>query len=363
MTDTQTLLEQANALPYGLERLAIVEEAVRQADLNQDSEGAYEARKELIVSADYAGQSEKMLVAFAWCLAYLDEHPEELGWWEARSLAWYHKWVLVAAHHFPQIPLSRVRELHDDYLRRTRALGVGAGSVPYFRLQLAMHRGDPDDARTAFSLWQFAARDMLSDCVACEAQTVADYHEFIGDDAGCVKQVEKMLERDLTCAHIPHATHGMVLPALMRLGRWDAARKHHEQGREMVQENNDHLTPQARHLEYLSLTDPEGALDWYARHLPWAERTNELDDRLDYHLASTLLFTRLKQDGQGVVALTLPQDLPGHQMDGHYDVQERLDHHTTEVNRLAGLFDARNGLTFHCLRLGRTLDLLELPRP
>src|SRR6476646_3073598 len=166
--DIHERLERAQELPHGPERLAMVEEAVRAADLAQDGRAGYEARKEIIYSADYAGQSEKMLVAFAWCRTYLDAHPDDFGPGEHRSLAWYHKWVLIAGHHFPQIPLERLRELHADYARRVQALGYGAGTVPYFRLNLAMHRGDHEDARVAFTLWQFVRRDALSDCPACE---------------------------------------------------------------------------------------------------------------------------------------------------------------------------------------------------
>ena len=318
MSDIETLLEDAQELPHGPERLAMVEEAVRAADLAQDGPAGYEARKELIASADYAGQSEKMLVAFAWCRSYLDAHPEEFGDWENRDLAWYHKWVLIATHHFPQIPLERIWELHADYARRMQVLGAGAATVPYFRMSLAMHRGDPEDARVAFNLWQFARRDPMSDCAACEAQAIADYHEFLDDDAGCVAQVDKMIARGMTCAHIPHATHGMVLPALLRLGRWDEAERHHRLGRELIAGDPDHLTPQARHLS-------------------WAERTSELDDRLDFHLASALLFQELGAGESGTgesgvairdtVTLALPQDVPGYRPDGDYPVGERSGHH------------------------------------
>lgn len=360
MTDTDTLLEQAQELPHGPERLALVEEAVRAADLAHDGLAGYEARKELIYSADYAGQSEKMLVAFAWCRSYLDAHPEEFGAWEQRSLTWFHKWVLIATHHFPQIPLARIQELHADYARRVQALGAGSGTVPYFRMSLAMHRGDHEDARVAFNLWQFARRDHLSDCPACEAQAVASYHRFLGDDAGCVIQVEKMLDQGMSCAHVPHATHGMVLPALMRLGRWADAQRHHQQGRDLVAGDPDHLRPQARHLEYLSVTDLDAALAWYARHLSWAERTSELDDRLDFHLASALLFQQLRHAGRERVPLALPQEVPGHRPDGEYPVDDRSGHHTREATLLAARFDERNGLTYHALRLERTLALGRL---
>ncbi len=358
-----TTLEEAQNLPHGPQRLALVEDAVRQADLSGDGAAAYEARKELIYSANYAGQSEKMLVAFAWCRAYLDEHEAELGAWEQHGLAWYHKWVLIATHHFPQIPLERIQNLHRDYAERIRALGAGGGTVPYFELQLALHRGDVNGARTAFNIWQFARRDHLSDCPACEAQTIADYHEFTGDDAGCAGQVQRMLDRGMSCSHIPHSTHGMVLPALIRLGRWDEARRHHEQGRDLVAGDPDHVTAQARHLEYLSLTDLSAAQDWYARHVGWAERTSELDTRLDFHLAAALLFSCLRAAGQDTLTLTLPQDLPGHRPDGTYATRERFDHHAGAARTLAQAFDTRNGLPYHAHRLERTLALADLPRP
>ena len=363
MSTAQDLLERAEALPHGPERLALVDEAVRAADLAQDGEAGYEARKELIYSATYAGQSEKMLVAFAWCRTYLDAHPDEFGAWEQRALTWFHKWVLIATHHFPQIPLERVRDLHADYARRVQALGMGAGTVPYFRMCLAIHRGDHEDARVAFNLWQFARRDSLSDCPACEAQAIADYHEFLGDDEGCVAQVQRMIDRHMTCSHIPHATHGMVLPALLRLGRWDDARRHHEHGQSMVAGDPDHLTPQARHLEYLSVTDLDAAVEWYARHVGWAERTSELDDRLDFHLAGALLFQELERAGHTQVSLALPQDVPGHRPDGLYDVRGRHTYHAAQAGDLARRFDERNGLEHHIHRLERTLALGTLPRP
>ncbi|WP_309570158.1 hypothetical protein [Deinococcus sp.] len=359
----QDLLERAQELPHGLERLALVDEAVRAADLAQDGMAGYETRKELIHSATYAGQSDCMLVAFAWCRTHLDLHPDDFPAWEHRSLAWYHKWVLNAAHHFPQIPLERVRDLHADDARRLQILGYGGGTVPYFRLNLALHRGDYEDARVAFNVWQFAGRDSLSDCEACEAQTIADYHEFLGDDQGCVAQVERMITRNMTCSHIPHSTHGMVLPALMRLGRWDDAQRHHEQGRDMVAGEPDHLTPQARHLEYLSVTAPDAALAWYARHLGWAERTSELDGRLDYHLAAVLLFRQLERAGRAHVTLALPQDVPGHRPDGTYAVHDRYAYHATQATALAWRFDGRNGLDYHVHRLERTPALGDLPRP
>lgn len=362
MSDIHELLEQAQELPYGPERLALAEEAVRLADLAQDEAAGYEARKELIDTATFSGQGERMLVAFAWCRAYLDAHPELDEWYEQAGMLWKQKWVLNAMQDFPQIPLGRIHEVYQDYERRIKTFGMGAGTVPYFRMHLSMHRGDTADAAVAFNLWQFARRDLLSDCEACESNSVASYQQFMGDHAACMAQIDRMLARGDSCSHVPHSTHGMALTSLMHLGRWAEAALHHAQGREMVAGEPDHLRSQANHLKYLALADQAGALEWYARHVSWAERTGELDDRMEFQAASALLFSELRDQGRDSVSLALPQDVPGYRLDGVYSVQERFAHHVGEAGRIAALFDARNGTDAHAQRLERTLALAKLPR-
>ena len=166
------LLERLDNLDYGPERVSLAEEAVRQADLLADERAGYDARLALIESANMSGQEDKIFAPFAWCQRYAAEHPDEVSDY---TLAWYHKWVLGAAHQLPQIPLTRIYELHASYAATARRLGAGSSSIPYLQMGLALHRGDAEGARRAFTLWQFAkGGDILSDCAACEAQSKAE---------------------------------------------------------------------------------------------------------------------------------------------------------------------------------------------
>lgn len=353
MSNVYELLEQIEDMDYGPERVALNEEAVRQADLLGDEQAGYDARMALIDSANMSGQSEKMFAPFAWCQNYAERHPDGVSDY---TLAWYHKWLLGSALQFPQIPLSRMYELHESYARHARRLGAGAASIPYLQLSLAMHTGDHAGARRAFNVWQFARREMLSDCPACEANQVAEYHAFMGDHAACVRQSETIIAKNMTCGHMPHLTYGGVLRSLVQLGRLDEARDYAATGREMVAGDPDFLGTQAEHLEFLALTDPAAGLDWYAQHLPWAEATRERLAQMEFHAAAAQLFARLEQSGQTEVRLTLPPTVAGHAIGGLYPVAERLHHHRAAAEALAQQFDQRNGTNYHRARLASTFS-------
>lgn len=362
MTDPQNLLQQSYALEYGPEKVALLEEAVRQADLLQDEKMGYSARKSLVEAATFSGEGEKALPAFAWCLHYLDTHPTELSPYEARSLAWRHKWMINTALELPQIPWARVQDLHADFARRAQALGGAAATVAFYRLVLAMNKGDEAAAQQAFDEWNAERRDSLSDCSACESQRRADYYQFIGDDVACLRQTAKMLERGEGCAHIPHSTYAGALEPLMRLGEWDTADEYARKGRRMVAGKPDFLSQQANHLVYLALTDKAAALKWYARHLPWAETSKEVGNVGEFHNAAALLFTVL-QGGRANRKLKLPPTAYNYQESGVYSIEERLSYHLNEARRIAALFDARNGTPYHTQQLEQTLSLAQLQPP
>ena len=65
----ESLLQAANALPFGAARIALGEEAVRSADLLNDVRLAYRARQDLVVSTQFGGRPDLTLVAFTWCIA------------------------------------------------------------------------------------------------------------------------------------------------------------------------------------------------------------------------------------------------------------------------------------------------------
>src|SRR5690349_10358828 len=70
------LIAEADGLPPGPAQLAVLEQAVRLADTLNDVDLGFEARSDLMDAALGVGRGDLLSVAFAWCLAKYDEHPE-----------------------------------------------------------------------------------------------------------------------------------------------------------------------------------------------------------------------------------------------------------------------------------------------
>ena len=92
-TQVEELLDQAGELPDGPSKLALLEEAVRLADVHQDVALGDEVRSDLIRVAKFSGYPEKALVAFSWRLAQADRDPDNFP---EKDLLWEYKWIAGA---------------------------------------------------------------------------------------------------------------------------------------------------------------------------------------------------------------------------------------------------------------------------
>src|SRR5262245_26585811 len=113
----QLLYEQAQELPYGPAKIALLEEAVRLADAVEEVDAGFGLRMELTQAATFGGRHDVSIVAYAWCLAQADRNPDR---YLDHQLLWQYKWVVDHAYEFPDISLGKIYELLEDLRRRFR---------------------------------------------------------------------------------------------------------------------------------------------------------------------------------------------------------------------------------------------------
>ena len=65
----RTLLAEADWLPMSPGRMALLEEAVRLADLHQDMDWGIETRRVLMIVSRNLIRGDILTAAFVWCLA------------------------------------------------------------------------------------------------------------------------------------------------------------------------------------------------------------------------------------------------------------------------------------------------------
>ncbi len=356
----ETLIKQAVAMPNSEGKLALLEQAIAMADNLADIKLGVDARFKLMHAATYFGHSEKTLVAFAWCLARYDESPKNFGWWHERSLYWNYKWVLGHIGDFPNIPLEKALDLHEDFAKRYRAAGYSERTVHYYYMRFARHRGLAEEAKEHYEAWQKLKRDSLSDCHACETNQAIIYHIFAKEDYEALEVAKPILEGKLCCADIPRATYAEMLLPLIRLGRFDEAKHYHMQGIPLYQSTQEGLEDFAKHFVYLLFVNKlDEAVPLFEKHLPWALKTAQMGSRFDFYLAAYLLFKELVKQGKEHISLRLPTDFKLFELKGHYKNDLLASYFEQELRSLAEIFDKRNQTNRFQKRIKENEALLE----
>ncbi|HEY4220027.1 MAG TPA: hypothetical protein VGO62_01765, partial [Myxococcota bacterium] len=157
MSGARDLLREAALLPDGLkQKTALLEEAVRLADSENDDKLSYDARMRLLPAAVFSGDTDKMLIAFAWCVAHYEANP---GKYSEFNILWYSKWAALEAPRLPSVPRARIGQILDDTERRYRDHGVSLRPVFQQRHYAAIELGDLDDAARNYEKWWAEQRD------------------------------------------------------------------------------------------------------------------------------------------------------------------------------------------------------------
>lgn len=339
-TECQRLIRRAASLPYGDERLAVVDEAAALADRAGDPELAFGAREAILDAAAYGGHPERTLTTMAWLLAQVDADPVRFP---AQRILWKYKWALAVLPGFETISRERIEAAVEDFARRTAIAGAGVGATAKLRTSIALATGRPEEALGSLFAWQAVPRDWLSDCRACDANLAVEVHVGAGDDVAALRAAEPVLAGRLRCAEVPHYTYGEVLMPLVRLGRLDEAAGYQQRGYPLVRSSEEFLEAVALHLEYVAhVGDISRAASLLDRHMAWALRTRSGLRRLRFMLAA--------RSALGLLA-THPDHLvrvPAGLIDGidvrmsvpAADAIAAVDAH---LDRLVPAFDTRNG--------------------
>lgn len=321
-------------------QLAALEEVVRLADSVGDVHSGYSVRMEMIQCANFAGQNDKALVAFTWCLAQSDKYPDDF---DSHTLLWKYKWILENLPTFRQVKKDKILELQDDMQERLLAAGYNLRPIHYLRWTNAMRMGDFARANQYMEKWTETPRDEMADCEACEQNKLSEYFGRIGEFEESAKVAEKLLDGRMVCAEIPHLTYGHLVATYLKLGRLDEVRANHSKWYRMVNDNEDFLKTVSQHMLFAAGTDqfPE-AIAMFERHAPWAAETVNDQNRFAFYNSARFLFQRMSPTGSNL-RLNVPDEFAFKREDAQYQCAELAQWFHAESTSLAKQFNQRNG--------------------
>ncbi|HEY3962957.1 MAG TPA: hypothetical protein VGM05_00245 [Planctomycetaceae bacterium] len=354
------LMRAAFILDDGPVKVAMLEEALRVAEMLGDDDLTQNARDSLVEAAIFGGRSDLALVTFSRCLAYSDAHPEE---GDSHSLLWQYKWIAGTLDEFPQITRQQIDQtLHDLELRATKA-GYSTYAMETLRWAMAIGMGDLEAARAAYAQFEQADRDGLGDCRACVEDMRVKYFAFADEPENALQAADPILKKRLRCKEIPHRTYGRVLMPLFRLGRLEEAAEFHRKGYRLIQRNPEFLSQIANHLQFLSLTaNTAQALKIVSLNLPFAI-TAVPGRKFDFLVVASFALLFAAEQGTKTIKSLLPSSVPFFRENGQYPVRElQIELHKLAED-LASQLDRRNGNPSCRRRLDELPSLLAQVRP
>src|SRR5256714_9869727 len=160
-----SLLRQAEELPFGGQRTALIEQVTAEADAAGYRRLAFHARLAGTNGYVYGGEPAKSFGTFTWCLAEFDRDPAAHEG-SRLSLLWQFKTTVGALLAFPDTPLSRVDDVLTDIERRWQAGGHSPHAVHSPRHLGAAHVGDEAAAGYWYDRGLASPRDGRADYVA-----------------------------------------------------------------------------------------------------------------------------------------------------------------------------------------------------
>ena len=336
--DIYGMLAQIANMSHGDSQIALAEEAVRLADLGGDEKLQVEARSELISAATFGGEKEKSLVAFAWLLKKFDENPEIVDVYE---LMWRYKWILGGLYDFPNISRERIDAVFADAAKRYQQLGISLRPIYGELCHLETFSGNYEKGEEYYYKWLTEAVDEFADCYACEVNKQVECFAELGADEAALKVAEPILEGKLKCGEVPHITLGIVLLPLLRQNKIELAGEYFTKGYKLISKNKEFLQTVSQQIEFLVLTaKTKKAFNLFERHLIWAIETKNLERQYGFFRVAAILFSTVEADS---LKLNLPTPYKGFNEDGKYQVQNLFEEFYAEANRIAELFDKRNG--------------------
>lgn len=342
--EARELQERArDCAQHSAERVDMLDRAARLADSAADARLGYEIRDDLIEAAVFAGEPQRAMVAFAWCLALCDESPEEFP---ESNLHWKYKWMAQSIADFPEVSREQVFALLDDMQARFQRRGVGENAVLKLRALAAEALGDVAELERYFSAWNGASRDELSDCNACDISQQIGLLTRLGRDDEAIDKMQHLLDSRQRCLEVPAMTYGMIQFALLRKHDLAKALAYHRVGYpQLKQLRKDGVPHIGEHLALLAVANEHGrGLRILRDGMPLAADHAVGFPRLRFLVGAQVLLQRASTR-QETATLTVPPAFGGDGKNDKRDLASVAALFADRARALAAAFDRRNGNT------------------
>ena len=341
----QALIAEADNLPLGSLQVPLLEEAANLADRLQDEEQGFAARHRLIYATWFAGSLDRSVVAFSWCLAYLDRHPN-VG---ADDLVLdSYRVVISALPDFVTLSLAQIDAAVDDLEARLQAKGRSPRTAANCRWLVLVRTGRLAAAHDIAKSSRTFSKDALWDDDDFEAVLEAYDAVYRQDRSKLETRLDHWLSHFWHEPVVRSSVLSLLLRVMVEQGRAKQARALFERVRRDVCQHAL-LIEQLGYLLIFAAgwAGPRQLRRLLEQAVQDAWQSCDHLGRLHVYLGGELVCRRWAMGSPGRRRkLRLPADFPLTTPDGWYELPVLQAWFRSECEQLMARFDARNGNSF-----------------
>lgn len=334
-SDLSAIMRDLQQAPHGPERLALAEQGIAAALLEENEAAGFVCREELLLNCCLLGRLEKAIPALEWCLSRCDRDP---GLFDIKRVLFQYKWIVEELSRHVRYDADTIERGMADLERRFDAAGWNRRGPLELRMLVAWSMRRPEEAAALYPEWNALPRDEGSDCAACG--TAHRVRHLINEremDAA-VEAAATLISGDEECMEEPAKCFSRLQFALMETGRVEEAMDVHARSLEAVAAGPMFADARANHMMFSMLVgefERAGAI--LEISLPQA-----LDSGVDRAVLETCEMGALVLDVLRRRRLDMPSLEPAPSL-GIRDAGEWMDWMAARSRELGDAFDARNG--------------------
>ncbi|MDR2423480.1 MAG: hypothetical protein LBD59_01995 [Prevotellaceae bacterium] len=333
----QKLLLQLKTVELPTDRIALLKQAIKHADVHNDTVWGFDLRLNLIREEKYTSHCDESLQAFTWILDTFDNAP---GTFLESNFLWEYKWMLGSIRRNSSISMEQIEIISEDYRERLTRNGYSLRSYYTVKLHMAFFLGQMDEAKKYLDLRNKEIRDDMSNCRACELDDDVELELRLGNFDKAIVVGNEVLTKKVTCGHMPFSCYCHCVKYFQQAGNMEKALEYFQKAEdEMAELTNDTslIAEIGIMLRFLTDYDREKAWRFFEQYVHW---NIDSEDYLDFLFSKSVLSLL---SGEGCKTLKISPIVEWYRADDTYDQKKLYDCYRKRAEELAAAFDKRNG--------------------
>lgn len=338
---------QIKKLPHGEPRLQMHRAAVKEAD--EDGNFIYRLyrRYEYIRESEFHGDFMEALTEFPKMMQIFDEEEAKGGTdrEDAYTLLWAFKWILGGCQYYYQVTTEQFEAFLAEY--KKRMIRYGYSLRTYYGEKMKYYSFiNPKVEEENYHLFIKQRRDSMSDCEACDRDSVVQYYLGRGEVDKAREKAQPLFDRKLYCGEVPEITYkAFTLYNCKQLAL----------GNEIDMVEADRFCTLIANpiryscvaiegfgvpMIYYAMTNTSKALSWYKRFWPTFESMRNPTYKFYFAIGAVLFFQKRSKE---TYKMQLASNFPFYNEENVYNVKQLIQYYYDFAKDYATKLDARNG--------------------